>query len=170
MALGYPLINGVRFDASSIELKINALRYIGITEIQYEHTLEPGEVRGLNPQPLGYTRGIYKASGTLSILREEFQDLTSNFITVAQGTFEGNVICAVTYSELPPAAIPTGGVTLPSTDTIVGMRFTGSRHRASSGSADPLVVEMPFVARYILINGIPALNALLKVASIASAA
>src|SRR6266849_4949904 len=149
MPLGYPLVSGVRFDASSIELKINTLRYIGVTEIQYEQELLPGEVRGLNPQILGFTRGMYKVSGTLTILREEFQDLTSNMV--------------------PPAAIPTGAVAGTSTDTIVGMRFTGTRHRAQGGSSDGLTVEMPFIARYLLTNGIPALNSLLKMAVAATA-
>src|SRR6266852_2850033 len=169
MPLGYPLVNGVRFDSSSIELKINTLRYIGVTEIQYEQELLPGEVCGLNPQILGFTRGLYKVSGTLTILREEFQDLTSNMVTVAQGLLEGNVVCSITYSEVPPAAIPTGAVAGTSTDTIVGMRFTGTRHRAQGGSPDGLTVEMPFIARYLLTNGIPALNSLLKMAVAATA-
>jgi hypothetical protein len=169
MPIGYPLINGVRYDASSVELKVNLQRYIGVPSIQYEHSLDPGIVRGLNPQILGLTRGMYNASGTISLYREEFQDLTSNFLTIAQGLFEGNVVCTVTYSELPPASIPTGAVSGTSVDTIVGMRFTGSRHSIQSGNADGLTVEMPFLARYILVNGVPPLNQLLKGVAAATA-
>jgi hypothetical protein len=162
MALGYPLINGVRYDASSVELKINAQRYIGVASLDYEQGLDPGIVRGLNPQALGFTRGMYEVSGTIALYREEFNDLTTNFLTVAQGLLEANVLCTVTYSELPPAAIPTGAVSGTTTDTIVGMRFTRSRHSVRAGSSDPLVVELPFIARYLLVNGVPALNQLLK--------
>src|ERR1700737_1380775 len=169
MPLGYPLINGVRFDSSSVELKVNLQRYIGVTSIQYEHGLNPGIIRGLNPQALGFTRGIYDASGTLSLLREEFNDLTPNLLTVAQGLFEANIICSVTYSELPPAAIPTGAVSGTTTDTIIGMRFTRSRHSITGGSSDGLSVEMPFIARYILVNGVLPLNQLLHGVAAATA-
>lgn len=169
MPLGYPLINGVRFDSSSVELKLNTLRYIGITEIEYEDGLAPGRVDGLNPQALGYTRGKYDAGGTIRILREEFNDLTTNLLTIAQGTFEANMVCTVTYSELPPAAIPTGSVAGTTTDTIVGLRFIKKRHQVSASSSDGLTVEMQFIARYILTNGVAPLNQLLKGALAATA-
>jgi hypothetical protein len=138
MPIGYPLVNGVRFDASSIELKINLQRYIGITQVQYEQSLEPGEVRGLNPQVLGYTRGLYRVSGTISMLREEFQDLTTNFQTVVVGLLEANVVCSVTYSELPrrrsrPAAWRAPRPT-PSSGCASPARATSSRPAAQTGS------------------------------------
>jgi len=169
MPIGYPLINGVRFDSSSVELKVNAQRYIGVSSISYEQSLEPGRVDGLNPQALGYTRGKYSVQGTIALYREEFNDLSTNFLTVAQGLLEANVTCTVTYSELPPAAIPSGAESGTTTDTIVGMRFTGTRHNVQGNTADPLVVEMPFIARYLLVNGVPALNQLLKGALAATA-
>lgn len=165
----YPLITGNRFDASSIEIKINNKRYIGCTEIDYEQTLEPAEVRGMSPQVLGFTRGIQKCGGRIVMLREEFQDLSLDLITLSVGLLEANFLGMVTYSELPPVA----SVALPlftSVDTIVGMRITGSKHRVQAGSAEPLTVELPFVARYIMVNGIPPLNNLMKAAFAASAA
>ena len=169
MPIGYPLVNGNRFDASSIELQINGKRYIGCTDCTYEQTLEPGEVRGLSPQLLGLTRGIQKCSGTITILREEFDDLTLDLQNLAVGLLEANFTITVTYSEVPPVAIPSGVVGTTSTDTIVGARITGTRHKFSAGSSDPISVEMPFMARYILVNGIVPLNNLLQIATAASA-
>lgn len=169
MPVTYPLITGVRFDASSIELHLNGRRYIGITEMEYEQTLEPGEVRGLSAQILGYTRGIQKATGRVMMLREEFQDLSVDLQTIATGLLEANFLAMVHYSELPPMSIP-GNPSATSTDSIIGLRFTGTRHRFAQGSGDPIVVEMPFVARLMLINGIQPMNNILKyaIASIAA--
>ncbi len=169
MPVTYPLITGVRFDASSIELSLNGKRYIGVTEMEYEQTLEPGEVRGLSAQILGYTRGIQKAGGRLMMLREEFQDLSIDLQTLATGLLEANFLCSIHYAELPPLSIP-GNPFATSTDQIWGLRFTGTRHRFQQGSSDPIVVEMPFVARIILVNGLQPMNNILRfaIASIAA--
>jgi len=162
MALPYPLSIGNRFDSSSVELKINGKRYIGALRGNYEQTLEPGEVRGLSAQILGYTRGLQKCSGSFMMLREEFQDLTVDLATITLGILEAGMLATVTYSELPPGGGAAGLPLTTGTDTIVGLRFTGTRHSFSAGSADPISVEMPWVARYILVNGFSPLNALFK--------
>jgi hypothetical protein len=168
--IGYPAVNGDRFDASSIELQLNTKRYIGIKQVKYKQSLEPGEVRGLSSQVLGYTRGLYKVEGSIQIYREEFQDLAIDLQTLAVGLLEANFLAVVTYSESIPGAatIPAGVVGATTKDTIVGMRFTATDHSIDGGSSDPLVVEMPFVARYLLINSVPALNQLFKVAQVAA--
>jgi hypothetical protein len=170
MPIGYPLVSGNRFDASSIELQLNNRRYIGIQEVEYEQTLEPGVVRGIGtPQILGLTRGIHSCSGRIVMLREEFQDFTIDLQNLSIGLLEANFLGMVTYSEVPPAAIPSGLVGATSTDTIVGIRLTSTKHRFAQGSSDPIAVEMPFIARYILVNGIVPINNLLKIAVAATA-
>lgn len=168
MSIGYPLVAGSRFDASSIELTINGKRYIGAKEISYEQTLDQGEVRGFAPQVLGYTRGIYKAEGSISLFREEFADLSADLASIAAGILEAGFLCTVTYSEAQAASLPVPSASQTQIDTIVGMRLTKTSHSASSGSTDPLVVTMPFVARYILVNGQLPISNLLKVASFAN--
>lgn len=169
MPATYPLTTGNRLDASSIELNINGKRYIGFSEMEYEQSLEPGEVRGATPQVLGYTRGIYKAGGTLTILREEFQDLTLDLQTLAVGFLEANFVATVTYSELPPlASLAIPGFT--SIDTLIGLRFTSTKSIIKTGTADPLIVTLPFVCRMILVNGIQPMNNILKYAIAAIAA
>lgn len=169
MPVTYPLTTGNRLDASSIELNLNGKRYIGFSEMEYEQSLTPGEVRGATPQVLGYTRGIYKAGGTLSIFREEFQDLTNDLQSLAVGFMEANFLATVTYSELPPfASIPIP--LFSSIDTLVGLRFTDTKHIIKAGSADGLIVTLPFVCRLILVNGIQPMNNILKFAVAAIAA
>jgi hypothetical protein len=170
MAIGYPLVAGDRFDASSIELKLNGKKYIGIKQLKYKQSLEPGEVRGLSPQVLGFTRGQYKVEGSIQIYREEFQDLITDLSLIAVGLLEANFLATINYSEKNPlnGSLPTGVVGSDMTDQIVGMRFTSTDHSVDAGSSDPLVVELPFLARYLLIGNIPPLSNLLRVAQVAA--
>ena len=160
MATIYPLSAGNRYDASSVELRISGNRYIGITECDYEQTLEPGEVRGLHAQVLGFTRGIQKCSGRLVMLRDEFDDLTEQLATIVTsaggGILEANFMLTVTYKE---DAIVIGQIT---TDTLFNVRFTATKHRFQAGSSDALTVEMPFVYQYALVNGAAAIGNLLR--------
>src|SRR5882672_2473987 len=166
MPIGYPGVNGDRFDASSIELQLNTKRYIGVKSVKYRQSLEPGLVYGFSSQPIGRTRGQYKADGTIQIYREEFQDLSLDLQNIAVGLLEANFLCTVTYSELNPlnGQLPTGVVGATSTDVMVGMRFSATDHSAESGSSDPLVVELPFTAMYQITNGIPPLTNLFRIA------
>jgi hypothetical protein len=119
---------------------------------------------------LGFTRGMYKVEGSIQIYREEFQDLITDLQAIAVGILEANFLATVTYSELSPlnGALPTGVVGATSTDSIIGMRFTASDHSIEAGSSDPLVVELPFVARYCLIGGLPPLSNLFRIAQVAA--
>jgi len=168
MPVTYPQLAGNRFDASSVELTINGKRYIGAIAGRYTQTVTPGVVRGLASQILGWTRGIQDCSGSFTLLREEFQDLTTDIATIATGILESGMLVTVTYSELPPAASGFGLPLTTGTDTIVGLRFTGTTHAFNAGSSDPLSVEMPWIARYILINGFSPLNSLFKAAAASS--
>jgi len=170
MPIGYPLVAGDRFDASSIELKLNAKKYIGVKSVKYKQELEPGEVRGFSPQVLGYTRGLYKVEGSIQIYREEFQDLSIDLQTLAVGLLEANFIATIVYSETGTLnnVLPAGIVGATSMDTIVGVRFTGTDHSVEAGSSDPLVVELPFKARYLLVNGMAPLTNLFRIAAVAA--
>jgi hypothetical protein len=56
MAISYPRINGLYFDWSSIEINIDGDVVVGVKEITYSDTTEPGEVRGPAPNLIGRTR------------------------------------------------------------------------------------------------------------------
>jgi hypothetical protein len=165
MALGFPIINGNRFDFSSVELKINGKRYIGVKELSYKHSLEEGEVRGTAPQVLGRTRGLYKAEGSITLFREEFDDLSSDLQVLAVGLFEANFLITAIYSELPPNGVPSGMVGDTQTDELIGSRFKSAEMKGSGGSSDPLVVQLDLSILYIKQNGLPPLNNLIQMAN-----
>lgn len=53
----YPLINGVRYQFASIELKLNGQIYLGCKSINYSRIRTRGWARGTSPDPLAKTRG-----------------------------------------------------------------------------------------------------------------
>src|SRR5262245_3632205 len=75
MALQYPLINGRRYDFSSITLNAAGTKLTGFTSIKYSHKLTPKKVMGTHPQPIGRTRGEYEAQGSLTLYRQEMDEL-----------------------------------------------------------------------------------------------
>lgn len=160
----FPLGAGPRFDASSIELVINGQRYIGCSEVEYSQELMPGTVRGLTPQAIGFTRGVYSAKGSLTMYREEFQALTQQIAALAQGGFlEAMFLIDITYSEL---LLPLNF----SHDSIWGVRFTEDLHKIQAGSGEALTVQVPFVALYVLVNGIIPFTALAQIATAVASA
>lgn len=145
MAVSYPLINGVRWDYSSIEFELDAMkRVFGVKEISYSDQLEPGLVYGAHPQPLGRTRGVYSAEGSFSIYREEYGDFMA-FLSSLQppplnasgtsgtlGVFETPFTVTLNFGEQGQQQ---------HTDKLVACRVK-KRDKSFSQSADPLVVKV----------------------------
>lgn len=97
----YPMINGHRYDFSSIEVKTKkaggiVTRTLGVKDIDYSDSLEPGKVRGNHAQKVGRTRGEYDAEGSLTLYKQEFDELLDLFGT---GFMEQYFDIPVTYAE-----------------------------------------------------------------------
>ena len=67
-------VNGKAYDWGDVDLKIPGLN-IQVQEISYDDELEIEEVYGYGSKPRGYGTGNYKASGKLSMLRDDYDDL-----------------------------------------------------------------------------------------------
>lgn len=142
MPVSYPNINGMRMDYSSIEISVGSMkRVLGVKEISYKATVEPGYVYGAHPQPLGRTRGVYgPPEASLTMFREEFHDLlvmlTTNTVPIANpGLYESIFDVSVQYAD----TTFTAGQTC--TDRIVSCRVKTPEHSLSQ-SADALVVKL----------------------------
>ena len=140
----YPLINGNRYDFTSLTIMANGIPVKGIKEISYTKTLEPGDVYGTSAQLLGRTRGQYKAEGSITIYREEWQELIKILQTLVPGGgyMEANFDVIVTYGEL---LLPT------TTDTLKGCRIKKAEHSLAEGS-DALVIKADLSIAHILDN------------------
>ena len=137
MALTYPLINGIRFSFASIELSIAGTKYVGVSEISYSHTLEPGEVRGAHAQVLGYTKGDYVAEGSMTMYKEEWETLRKG---LGEGWMEKSIdVITVTYAEV-------GNETV--VDKLVSVRIVSTENSISQGP-DPASVTITLKPLYI---------------------
>jgi hypothetical protein len=153
MAVGYPLINGVKYDFSSIEIDMGSDGGIvtGISEISYSHGLEPGEARGTHPQILARTRGTYSAEGSITMYKAEYATWIAS---MGDGYQEKSFDITVVYSE------PDGDGTV--TDVLYGCRMGVTENSASSGT-DPLSVTVPIMPAYIVENGTKPLSNMIGV-------
>ncbi|UAW08055.1 hypothetical protein [Myxococcus phage Mx4 ts27htf-1hrm-1] len=78
MAIPYPLTNGVYPDFASITMLVAGERIpIGLTEINYEDNLEPGEVRGNSAQLIGRTLGQYSATADFTCFKPQMAEVLS---------------------------------------------------------------------------------------------
>lgn len=141
--VSYPMVNGKRHSWASVELRVNSDIILGITEIDYKASLDPGEVRGAGSAPIAFTMGNSSFEGSFSILLEEFNALVSK---LGAGWMGNAIEIIVSYDE-------SGSGLTTIVDTIQGVRMTSVENSLSASSTDPTVRKLPFKALNILYNG-----------------
>lgn len=67
-------VNGKFYDWGSIDVQMPGLA-LELQEISYDDELETELMYGKGKTPRGYTEGKYKASGKISILRDDYNDI-----------------------------------------------------------------------------------------------
>ena len=67
-------INGKAYDWADVDIKLPGLA-IQLQEISYDDEQEMEELYGKGASPRGYGTGNYKASGKISMLRDDYDDL-----------------------------------------------------------------------------------------------
>lgn len=67
-------INGKAYDWSDVTVKFPGLN-LQVKEISYDDERETEEVYGTGAMPRGYGTGNYKASGKISMLRDDYEEL-----------------------------------------------------------------------------------------------
>jgi hypothetical protein len=146
MGLAVPIINGRRYDHTSIRLNVNGFPILGqaIKSIGYRESKKPGIVRGFSSLPLGKTRGDYEGSGDIEIPKEEFGSFI-DFITQggAVGYLDATFEVALGYAELNA---PT------TTDELNGCQITDIDESHASGN-DGLTVRCSLYIQAIIRNG-----------------
>ena len=137
----FPLINGNRYDFSSIETNIRGTILRSFKEIAYKNNLEPGEMRGNSPQPGGRTRGEYKPTASFTVPLLEFNELKA---ALGPGYMEVEFDIVVSYAEKNQPTI---------TDKIIAARIKSADRSFSSGT-DALVVKCELSIMFIIEDGI----------------
>jgi hypothetical protein len=155
MSTPYPLTNGVRHSWASVEIKLGDDIILGITEINYKDTLDPGIVKGAGPRPIAFTLGSYEADGDFTILLEEFNTLIQK---LGAGWKSVQFEIIVTYDE-------SGSGLSTIVDTLKGCRITSTEGNNSSANADATVRKLPIKCLDILWNGVSSVPAQPSVSS-----
>ena len=67
-------VNGISYDWGDVDVKIPGLNLV-VQEISYDDEQEMEESYGKGYRPRGYGKGNYKASGKMSMHRDDYDDL-----------------------------------------------------------------------------------------------
>lgn len=67
-------VNGKTYSWADVDLQIPGLAIV-LQEISYDDEQEAEEAYGRGNRPRGYGKGNYKASGKMSMLRDDYDDL-----------------------------------------------------------------------------------------------
>lgn len=147
--MNYPLINGHRYDWSSVRITIDGIPYTGVKSINYRQTMTPGLMRGTRAQPTGRTRGQYEPEGSIEIYKEDYQEIIKALSkNGALGYMEVSFPILVQYSS---------GILAPITDTLTGCRIASDEDSPSEG-ADPFTVNCDLSVMLVSRNGLFALS------------
>lgn len=109
----FPLINGVYYSYSNVELFVGAaaeLQIAGVKTINYKDNLGRVKVRGTAMQPLGLTQGRYEANGDVELYLDAFALLVT---TLGPGWRQLPVYATITYGFNAGMAIPFITDTIP---------------------------------------------------------
>ena len=67
-------VNGINYGWGDVDVKIPGLNLV-VQEISYDDEQEMEESYGKGNRPRGYGKGNYKASGKMSMLRDDYDDV-----------------------------------------------------------------------------------------------
>lgn len=149
MPIAYPLVNGNRYDFSSVEIRVAGALFNGVKEVTYSQTLEPGIVRGNRAQVIGRTRGPLDAEGNLTLYKLEFQALIQALQLLGAPTQAGFMEVpfdvVVNYAEVGQPVIQ---------DTLRGCRIKKYEDTGSEGG-EPIATSVDLHIMLILSGDLP---------------
>lgn len=122
-------INGNRYQFSSIEFNANGRRYKGLTEINYQDAIEVNDVIGTSVIALAETDGAYTAEASATMLRREFDQLTTD---LGDGYGMVRFPVTATYANRGEPTV---------TDRLPAVRITGVENGHSAGN-EALTVQL----------------------------
>lgn len=146
MAIERPIVNGRKYDYSSIEVSIlrdgaAAEVFLEINSIEYDDTIEEALMYGTNPAPIGRTRGVYNPGEATLTMSKQSQAVL--FDALGDGYYEAQIKIMVKYSD---AGLPIV------TDTLEQCRLIGGAVSHSQGP-DPLMVPVKLKPMIVKRNG-----------------
>ena len=146
MAVQFPTVRGRKYDFSSIELAViaqgqAAQLFIECTGIDYDDTIEEALMYGIDPAPVGRTRGQYNPGEvTLTVSKQTEAVLVDQ---LGDGYMEAEIDITVKYAD--------NGLPLV-VDTLEKCRIVGAAQSHASGP-EALMTALKLKPLTILRNG-----------------
>lgn len=134
------IINGKVYDWADVSVKIPGLD-LEVQEISYDDELEKELAYGKGNKPRGYGTGNYKSEGKLSVLKDDFDDLS------AYCKSSGVPLYKLVVDKIVVSYANEGQKT--KTDELNTVTFTKTSQKAAQGDKS-LKVDIDF----IIVNGI----------------
>lgn len=154
-AIPYPLVNGVRYDHSSLDVKLAGISYLGVKSLDWNDGLEPGKGYGTAAQKLFRTRGQYDASGSLELWAAESINFEAAQIQANSGVGFYEIVFPIDVTYVTEGGQP------PFTTNLVGVRIK-KRSESSSASSEALSTKYDLDVMYIIRNGVLPITGLRK--------
>lgn len=153
--LPYPLVQGFRYDHSSLDIKLSGVSNLGVKALDWNDGLTIGKVFGTAAQKLAETRGQYDGDGSLELWTAEAvnfeQQLVQQFPGI--GLYEMRWTLDVNFAS-------EGGLP-PMTVGLVGVRIL-KRTFSTSASTDAHSWKYDLSIMYALVNGVSPITGLRK--------
>lgn len=137
-------VNGLYYDNTSIRIGMPYGRLIvsHLKALNYKDTITPTQAHGTHGIPLPSGLGTYQASGSLTLVKEAWDDL---LMKLPDGY--GALVFPISVSYMVRMPGPS------SNDVLKDCRIIDVQNGSSSGGNDGLSVELTLLVRYILRNG-----------------
>ncbi|MDE6234103.1 MAG: hypothetical protein K2M60_12275 [Lachnospiraceae bacterium] len=124
--MGKQLINGKCYDWSSVTINVSGMDSIEVQEISYDDEQELEVVYGKGGKIRGYGTGNQKNSVKLSVLREDFNEMTRVMKKKGYKNFYKYTIPKITVSFADEGAKTT-------TDILTNVKFSKRSLKAAQG-------------------------------------
>lgn len=142
----YPLFNGNAFAWSSSEFDILGVPQLGVTAVNWNVNIEPGEVRGAGSNVIAFTQGNSTCDGDFEMLLHQFDAMVAQLGPNWMANTIGDLVCK--YSEDAAGFDPV-------VETLRGVRITQVGASAQASSTDALVRKCTFKYLQHFVNGVP---------------
>ena len=142
-------VNGKNYDWGDVDVKFPGLVLV-VQEISYDDEQDMEESYGRGYKPRGFGKGNYKASGKLSMLRDDYEDLLA--FCKARGVSFYDL-------ELPSIVVSyaDNGKAI-STDELKKVRPIKRTHKAAQGDRSLSVDVDLMIVGGIITNGVQAVS------------
>lgn len=141
-------VNGKVYDWGDVDLKLPGLALV-IQEVSYDDEQDMEESYGKGYKPRGYGKGNYKASGKLSMLRDDYNELLA-YCRARRISFYG-----LEFPSIVVSYADNGRAT--SSDELKRVRFSKRSHKAAQGDKSLTVDIDLMIVGGIVTNGVQAI-------------